>query len=429
MLSACARQSFPPGGPPDERPPRIVATVPDTFAVVEPGGDRIEIRFSERISESPVEGPLRDAVVVSPATGEARVEHTRTGLRVDLLGGFRPGTVYRVTVLPVIEDMFGNRMVDSYEFVFSTGPAFEEGVLAGAVTDRLEGEAVAGARVEATPRAPEAEPEAERERAPHVTFTDSTGIFALRYLPAGEYRLRAWNDRDRDREVGFLEPSDSRAVRLGPADTAVVELRLLPADTTAPELARTEAVSGRAIHLLFDDPLPEDDPGEGVQVRVTRGELGPEVPVAAVLSLADYVRRLDSLEVAPVPDTVVVGIEDPVPDTLRPAPDTAVARAEAAAEARRRLPTGVDPEVPNPHLFVVLEREMEPGVEYRVEVSRVRNVQGVGGGGGEGAVIRPAPARQEEEPQEEPQQGVPPEESDGRSEDGGAGERGPEGDP
>lgn len=394
LVGACARQGFPPGGEPDDRPPRIVSTTPDTFAVVDPGGNEIRIRFSERISERPVRGTIEDAVVVSPATGQARVEHSRTGLRVDLIGGFRPGTVYRVTVLPVLQDMFDNRMAEPYEFFFSTGPPFEDGVLAGTVTDRLTGRPAA-VRVEAIPVGIDDPP-------PHVTVSDSSGIFAFRHLPGGDYLLRAWEDQNRDREPGFREPSGSREVGLGSGDTVVTALRILPGDTTPPVLLRAEVAGPRTIHLTFDDPLPEDGAEEGVEARVTRGAEGPAVAVERVLSLAHHLARLDSLEAEAAPDSVVVRPGEDAPDTARAAPDTAIARAGVAGDARRRAPPGVDPALPNPHLFVLLTGEMEPGVEYRVEVGEVRNVQGTGGGGGDGAVIRPAPAAPRQDPDVEP---------------------------
>jgi hypothetical protein len=102
LTAACARQSAPSGGPVDRRPPVIVGVEPDTFARVEADGGSIRIRFDEAISESPAAGTLDQAVQVSPRTGEVSVGHRGDALEVKIEGGFVPGVVYRITVLPVM---------------------------------------------------------------------------------------------------------------------------------------------------------------------------------------------------------------------------------------------------------------------------------------------------------------------------------------
>ncbi|MFW6200571.1 MAG: Ig-like domain-containing protein, partial [Gemmatimonadota bacterium] len=57
-LFSCARMEAPSGGPEDTRPPVVVSTEPDTFAVVEDFGGPVVIRFSERISEQPQGGTV-----------------------------------------------------------------------------------------------------------------------------------------------------------------------------------------------------------------------------------------------------------------------------------------------------------------------------------------------------------------------------------
>ncbi|HSR43209.1 MAG TPA: Ig-like domain-containing protein, partial [Longimicrobiales bacterium] len=193
-LGSCARQGAPPGGPPDRRPPYVLSTRPDTFAVVEPFRDPVVFRFSERISEQPSSGTLADAAVVSPATSQVRVEHSREAIEVSLLGGFRAGRVYRVTLRPVIRDMFGNLLQRPFELVFSTGGEFHPNTVAGLVEDRITGEGVSGARVDATPTAGEG----AGDTITYTARTDEDGIFALRYLPPGEYVVTAFEDRNRD---------------------------------------------------------------------------------------------------------------------------------------------------------------------------------------------------------------------------------------
>ncbi len=243
IVHGCARQQYPPGGGEDELPPAVVSVTPDTFAVVEPGLREIRIRFNERISERPTAGSLEEAVQVSPRTGEIRVEHGRSGLEVELVDGARPGTVYRVTVLPVIQDMFGNTMPEAFEFFFSTGASFTPNVVAGTVSDRITGDPLPGARVDAL------EVDTDPDGAPHTALADSAGIFALRYLPDGRYRIQAYDDVNRNARPDEFEASASYTAEVASADTLVLSLAVLEPDTTPPTVAAAEAVRHDPPHV------------------------------------------------------------------------------------------------------------------------------------------------------------------------------------
>src|SRR3990172_4563236 len=134
LVAACARQGAPPGGPEDRRPPVIVSTDPEPFAVLtEPFRGPVRFRFDERVSERVSGGTLDDAVLVSPRTGQVRVGHGRQDIAVELSGGFKPGMVYRITLLPVLRDLFNNQMRDPFELVFSTGGDLNASAVAGTV--------------------------------------------------------------------------------------------------------------------------------------------------------------------------------------------------------------------------------------------------------------------------------------------------------
>ncbi|HET9276271.1 MAG TPA: hypothetical protein VFN96_09385, partial [Gemmatimonadales bacterium] len=51
LLAACARIGAPPGGPPDQAPPQLIATAPESLAVYPDWDDDVELRFDEVVSE------------------------------------------------------------------------------------------------------------------------------------------------------------------------------------------------------------------------------------------------------------------------------------------------------------------------------------------------------------------------------------------
>jgi hypothetical protein len=391
----------------------VTSTWPDTFAVIEPTRDPVRITFSERISERPTEGTLESAVIVSPSTGETRVDHTRSGLEIEVLGGFKPDLVYRVRVLPTVKDLFNNTMEGPFELVFSTGAPFQANVVAGMVRDRISGERVRGARVEAR--------EEDLEDPPvYVATTDSAGVFALRYLPSGSYRLTLFEDINRNQEANFAEAQGSAEIPAlgaggeGP-DTAIVrEVRLLRPDTTPARLIRAEAVDSLTVRMAFDDYLDAEETLDPVQLRVAREGEDP-VDVEALLwprqqdslqAVADSIAReeqrlavLDSLRtVADSLGQLVAAMEaagDTLGvDTLSVALESIEAQLEPPEPEEREEEPGPEAETPSEapvilpkqEIFARLSEPLAPNELYEVVVSGVVNLNGLGGGGGESSI-------------------------------------------
>jgi hypothetical protein len=392
----------------------IASTWPDTFETIEPTRDPVKIVFSERISERPTEGRLENAVLVSPFTGDHRVKHTRSGLEIDVIGGFKPGLVYRVRLLPTLKDLFNNTLEGPFELVFDTGAPYETNVVAGIVKDRITGEVVGGVRVEAR--------EQETEEPPiYVAVSDSAGVFALRYLPAGAYDIALYEDVNRNDERDFRElqgSADSLALGLDPpkADTLILrEVTLLRPDTTPSRLIRVEALDSALVRISFDDYMDAEDSLDSIQVVIAppTGDsllLWPR-QVDSLRAVADSVAReeqrlamTDSLQALADTLAQVLGDLQAAGDTL--AADTVGTQLdrirgmlapteeppEAAAGAPAGLPVPVGPVEPPPILpqqefFARLAQPLLPNRPYQAVVAGVENINGLGGGGGEAAFV------------------------------------------
>ena len=391
-LGACARQSSPPGGPPDNVPPVVASTSPDTFAVVEASDEPVVIRFSERISERPTEGAgLADAVVVSPATSALRVEHGRRSLEISLVQGWEQGLVYRVRVTPVIQDMFDNPMVSPFELVFSTGAEFSPAVVAGVVRDRITGEPVAGARVQAV----DAE---DPEAVAYGGRTDARGIYTLRYLSPGPYRVTAFEDRNRNAEPDGAEPRDSTRVMLeSAADTVVMALEVLAPDTIPARLVDAEAVDSATVRLETDDFLDPAAALASVGVGLSREE-GAAPGVDSLLHAYEWDARAQLLrqraaaaaDSAAADSAARADTTGRASDTVPPAPAPPELPEAETADAADTLagPYGAgEPPRAEQVLYVLLEDFLEAEVEYEIQVSGITNIAGVQGGGGTDTVV------------------------------------------
>jgi hypothetical protein len=394
----------------------VVRTEPDTFATLDGFEGPVKFHFDERISER-VEGVADEAVIVSPSTGELRVKLGRSSITVDAESGFQPGLVYRVTLLPVVRDMFGNQLRDPFELVFSTGGVFSPSAVAGLVWDRVTGESVEGVEVRAVADG--------RDLAVHVAKTDTGGVYALRYLPPGRYRLVAFEDRNRDGLVDSMEYQGGQVFRLdNPTDTVFQAIPMLQPDTSAARIVDSEVLDSVTVVVDFDDYLDPAVTVEdiGVALAVDSGTV-PEVDTlyheheynAFVEMVRDSFVRLDSLDAlaraaageegAPR-DTATTGGREEAPDTLAPRDPTAAGDSAAVQEVpRRRVPPASlgqplarsgarrpdGSTAPSRRLVLVLAEGMVPDRPHTLTLTGVTNINGITGGGGEVSLVLASP--------------------------------------
>lgn len=450
VVAACARQGAPPGGPEDRRPPVVVATDPEPFAVLtEPFRGPVRFRFDERVSERVSSGTLEDAFLVSPRTGEVRVGHGRQDLTVEILGGFKPGLVYRVTLLPVVRDLFNNQMRDPFELVFSTGGDFTASAVAGLVWDRTNGEGIRDLDVMAI-----AVDEAG-DSTVHVAKTDTGGVYVFRYLPPARYNLVAFEDRNRNGMVDRMEVQGSRGLLIGGPDTAIVPIGVIQPDTTPARLTRATPLDSVTLLLDFDDFLDPTISAAQIGVSLTR-EDGEAPGVENAFHETHYVEwrqavqdsfaRLDSLEgvaraaarrsqaatvaadsggaaaldsagpppvdtagapvvprgagvrpAGPPRDTAQAG--GPAPRVLPPelpaaAPGTGAPSARRTGRGGGASEAQLNPDgqpLPGRRVVLRLDGPLEVNVGYHLNTTGVVNLNGLPLGGGEAAVVREPP--------------------------------------
>jgi hypothetical protein len=362
---------------------------------------------------------------VSPRTGDVRVRPGRQEITVEVDGGFLPGKVYRVTLLPVVSDLFNNQLRDPFEIVFSTGGELNQSAVAGMVWDRVTGEGVESLEVLAI---------AQEDSAVHVARTDSGGIYAFRYLPTGRYRLVAFQDRNRNQEVDLMEFQGERRVRLAGPDTLLVDVGVLQPDTTPARLTAAQLLDSVTIVLEFDDYLdpmtPAGNVAVTVEVRVDTTEVdtteaevvadtvdgGPPPTVVRTMHEYEYVSwveqvrdsfaRLDSIatvEAMRAPqeegDTAAApALQAEVPVPRVPPPALPPPGGGRAPTARPRSPEGIDaptgPDgrtLPARRLVVMLDGFLPVNVGYQLEARGVVNMSELPLGGGDAALVREPP--------------------------------------
>ena len=349
VVGACARPMAPPGGERDLAAPRLLSTTPAALEVVAAGTHAAIFRFDERISER---GFSEALVSVSPLDSTLRVDRSGDEIRVQLDGGWRPNRVYRVVLLPGIRDLFGNERREPAELVFSTGAPVGNTALAGVIIDRVTGAPAALGEVDAVHVV---------QAARYTAIADSSGFYSLRYLPPGQYDVRAYDDQNRNRRRDRMEPVDSgyTAVFAQPTDTVALVFNVLMPDSTPPRITDARAVDSLHVRIEIDDYIEPASEFAGIGAEVTwQPDSSRYAGIVRVLSESAFMaQQRAAADTAMPPDTL--GVQPPRP-------------AAAGVEANPDLPVRV--------LVLVLDRLLVPGT-YVVTIGGVTNLHGLQGGG------------------------------------------------
>lgn len=344
---ACAQPGMPPGGPPDVAAPQIVRITPDSGAVsVKP--KEVLFQFDEVVAERPPSATsLSDLFVISPRDGVPDASWHRDAVGVRPTHGWRANTPYTVIMLRGLADIRGNVRNNGATTFFSTGSSVPRTRVAGTVFDWVAGTPASSALVEAL-----VPPDTIH---PYVGVVDSVGRFAIDHLPAAQYTVRAYMDRNRNLSIDPSEPWDSTIVNL--TDSARVSLLIFVHDTMPPRIREVSQTDSTTLRVAFDRPI---DPAQTLAVA-NFAVIGPDsapVPIARAAS--------------PARDTTAP-VRAPTPARNQPAPP----RGQAPAQQPDTTPP---PKMPKPspisEVELKLQRPLVAKAVYRVRAIGIRGLLG-----------------------------------------------------
>ena len=283
ILSACARQAPPPGGPEDRTPPRMLAATPEQNATRVPVSTRPQFTFSEKIDRVSFEGAF---FVSPPVQGEKKIRFRWRGKQVEVIfpdSLYAPRT-YVITIGTDVRDLHGNRLASAFSLAFSTGDSIDAGEIRG----KIFHDKPAGVLIMAYVLSPAHEPNPAVDFADYLTQVGEQGDFSLSHLNDGKYRIFALDDRSSDRLYNHGEEPigvASQDIVLAPAHRAHrnLNLRLALADTIQPRLISVTATDQAHLELNFDE---ETAPVDSIWRRHLRlaGVTGDSLKILAAIS-------------------------------------------------------------------------------------------------------------------------------------------------
>ena len=255
LLSACAKQGFPPGGPEDKIPPKVDQTVP---AQGETGVNRdteVVLWFSEAVQTR----ISTDAVFISPFQGEnARLKWKGNCLKIVFRRPLAENTTYVVTVGTAVQDTRNNRLAASFSLAFSTGLALDEGEMSGRVFSESS---AAGLDVWAYRCDGITDPDPSALEPDYIVQCSERGDFRFMNVAPGRYRLFAVRDRAADRtytpgddEIG-VPYRDAAPGPDGSLSADSLFFRIHREDPAPPSLLKITAADRNHLSLRFDRML------------------------------------------------------------------------------------------------------------------------------------------------------------------------------
>ena len=255
LLSGCAGQRLPEGGPIDTTVPEIleVYPFPNTTNF---DGQHITLVFSKYVDRRSVE----ESIFISPYVRDIEFDWSGKEVDINFPESLRKNTTYVVTIGTDVVDRRSpaNRMAKSFTLAFATGSQIDKGEIRGRLYDaKPSGVMVFAYRLDGL-QADTLNPMTQKPD--YITQCGNTGDYDLSHLAFGRYRLLAVRDEFRnllyDPEIDAMSTAASDFT-LNDVDSLRdgVNFQLTTEDTTAPRLLDAVATDERHVQLRFSEPI------------------------------------------------------------------------------------------------------------------------------------------------------------------------------
>ena len=192
IISSCANQGMPTGGPIDSLPPVLINTSPE-YKALNFDGDEVHLTFNEYI----VTDAIRDKLVISPPLKERPIIRTKSKtLIIEFEEDLKDSTTYSLDFKNSIADNNEKNEYENLRFSFSTGDVYDSLRVAGKVTDAFNLEPEKNVLVMLHKNLHDS---AVYTLIPdYIARTDDEGIFLMDNIGPGTYHIFSITDNNND---------------------------------------------------------------------------------------------------------------------------------------------------------------------------------------------------------------------------------------
>jgi hypothetical protein len=211
LLSACAIQSAPEGGPKDETAPGIIKTIPPNQSI-NFSANEIVIEFDEFVQLKNFTGQFFS----SPPLNE-RIDFKLKGKKLYLYLNeeLKENTTYTFNFGAAIEDITENNVQADFKYVFATGEVLDSLAISGTVQDAYSGKAEEGMIAMLYPKNT---PDTTllKSRPAYYALTDEFGNFSIENLALDTFKIVVIKDEN----LNLMY--DARAEKAGFSDVEAI---------------------------------------------------------------------------------------------------------------------------------------------------------------------------------------------------------------
>jgi hypothetical protein len=209
LAQRCANAVAPTGGPKDETPPKVVATVPENHST-NFIGKKIELTFDEYIS---LENANQNVMISPPLSEKPDIKLKNKTVIIKFKETLAANTTYTINFGAAIKDLHEGNQLKDYVYSFSTGDHIDTLCIAGTVLYAEDKKPVEGAYVSLYAADRDNLDSLPMTTVPnYLTKTDKEGKFSLNGLADKKYLVFALKDANANlyfdlpnEEVAFLD--------------------------------------------------------------------------------------------------------------------------------------------------------------------------------------------------------------------------------
>lgn len=201
LLSNCAQQVPPNGGPKDELPPRVLGARPHNkntgFTA-----DKIVIKFDEY-----VELKDKDQIIISPIIKDKIIDTDKKTIVVSFPKTKpEPNTTYTINFGNSITDNHESAAIDNYSYTFSTGTFLDSNRIEGTVRNAFNNKLEKGIVVGIYPKESFTDSTLAKIFPTYFAKTNAKGEFKIENLPGKSFYIFAFKDENSDIKYTKNEP-------------------------------------------------------------------------------------------------------------------------------------------------------------------------------------------------------------------------------
>ena len=190
ILAGCAKMGQPDGGWYDETPPRVIGTFPNDQST-EVKSKNITILFDEIIK---LDNPTEKVVISPPQMEAPEIKGAGRRITVEIMDSLKPNTTYTIDFSDAISDNNEGNPLGNYTYSFSTGNVIDTMEVAGKVVEAENMEPIKGILVGLYNNL--SDTAFTTSPMLRVARTNSSGVFIIKGVAPGEYRVYALQDAD-----------------------------------------------------------------------------------------------------------------------------------------------------------------------------------------------------------------------------------------